>query len=68
MNKDLLASGISLLNEKEAAAILGISVYTLQKWRYLGKNLEYLKIGRLIKYDSKSLADFIEQTKVIPVR
>jgi predicted DNA-binding transcriptional regulator AlpA len=51
----------SLVDEREAAAILGAEVRTLRNWRALGKGPRYCKIGqRLVRYHRADLASFIE--------
>ena len=49
-----------LLTPKQVSEILGVSVGTLSIWRCLHRyNLPYKKIGRLVKYEAQSVADFI---------
>ncbi len=51
----------TLLNETEAAAILGLSVKTLRRWRWAsGKGLRFIKIGSAVRYDPADLVAFIE--------
>lgn len=51
-----------LLNEHEAAAILGASVQTLRNWRWKGQqNPKWRKIGtRLVRYKRADLQAFID--------
>lgn len=50
-----------LLNEHQAAAILGASVQTLRNWRWKGQqNLRWRKIGRLVRYKRTDLEAFID--------
>ncbi|WP_295401351.1 helix-turn-helix domain-containing protein [uncultured Thiocystis sp.] len=49
------------LNEREAAAELGISFRTLQQWRVRGIGPTYLKIGRSVRYDAASLEIWLAQ-------
>ena len=54
-----------LLDEKEAAAILNVSVGTLQVWRSTKRYpLPYTKIGRSVRYKRSSLMRFIESRTV----
>lgn len=55
-----------LMKEKEAAEFLGITVKTLQAWRYYRKNIPYHKIGNLVRYHRDDLIRYIEETLVIP--
>ena len=49
----------SLIDENEAAAILGVAVRTLRNWRPLGKGPTYRKIGaRLVRYHRADLEAF----------
>ena len=50
-----------LVDEREAAAILGASVQTLRNWRWARKGPRVRKIGaRLVRYHRADLAAFIE--------
>ena len=40
---------VDLLTEKEVAAILRVSVSTLQQWRWRGVELQFLKIGSAVR-------------------
>ena len=56
------------LKEKEAAAYLGLSVKTLQAWRFYSKGPKYLKLsGRAIRYRVEDLDQFMEASTVNPV-
>lgn len=49
-----------LVDENEAAAILGTAVRTLRNWRSLGKGPRWVKIGqRLVRYGRHDLTAFI---------
>ncbi len=52
-----------LLNEHEAAHILGLKVATLRRWRWAGKPPRFLKIGSAVRYDPQVLAEFIEAAR-----
>ena len=50
-----------LVDEREAAAILSISVQTLRNWRWARKGPRTRKIGqRLVRYHLADLAAFVE--------
>ena len=51
---------IDLLNETEAAKILRVKPKTLQAWRLRGCGPTYVKIGRLVFYQPKSLVKLVE--------
>lgn len=53
-----------LLDEREAAAILGASVQTLRNWRWRREGPRFHKIGsRLVRYARADLLAFIEGTQ-----
>jgi excisionase family DNA binding protein len=49
-----------LLNEHEAAALLGVSVRTLQNWRLRGGGPPYQKLGSAVRYSTAKLHEWIE--------
>ena len=56
-----------LLNEKQAAELLGIAEQTLAGLRCNRRyNLAYAKIGRLVRYKRRNLERFIEKRTVRP--
>ncbi len=52
-----------LLNIKEASEYLGISVNTLYSW-VSQKKIDYVKIGRLTKFDLKVIDRYIENNTI----
>lgn len=44
MTNPLLETALQVFNETEAAAMLHISVFTMRKWRHLGKGPAFVKI------------------------
>jgi hypothetical protein len=46
------------LKENQAAEFLGVSVRTLQTWRVRGGGLQYVKIGRSVRYQRRVLVAF----------
>ncbi|WP_326526223.1 helix-turn-helix domain-containing protein [Dokdonella sp.] len=62
-NAERLKPG-DLVDEREAAAILGLCVQTLRNWRWRNEGPRVRKVGlRLVRYHRADLAAFIE-TKV----
>ena len=54
-----------LLNEREAAAILGVTIGTLQVWRSTKRYpLAYTKIGRNVRYLRSAVLAFIASRTV----
>lgn len=62
----MLPSFTSLVNETEAARLLGISVKTLQNQRYYGKGLDFVKLGRMIRYKLADIEAYVAQHTVKP--
>ena len=56
-------SGDQLLNEHQAAAVLGLKVATLRRWRWAGKTPRFLKIGAAVRYEPAELAAYIEAAR-----
>lgn len=50
----------TLLNEAQAAKVLGVVPKCLQAWRVRGGGPTYLKIGRLVKYSQTDLDVWLE--------
>lgn len=52
-----------LVDDKEAADIVGASVQTLRNWRWKGEGPRFRKIGkRMVRYHRVDLAAFIDGT------
>ena len=52
-----------LLNEHDAADLLGLSVATLRRWRWAGRPPAFVKVGAAVRYDPDVLADFVEASR-----
>ena len=53
-----------LITPEEAAKFLGLSTITLAVWRCRKRyNLQYYKIGRLVRYTENDLLEFILSRK-----
>jgi len=55
-----------ILNIKEAAEKLGVKVNTLYSWVNFRK-IEYVKVGRLVKFKQSSIEKFIND-HCVPIR
>jgi predicted DNA-binding transcriptional regulator AlpA len=53
-----------VLNERQAASVLGCSVALTRKWRLYGAGPSYLKIGRLVRYRQADIDSFLEAHRV----
>lgn len=48
------------LTPQETSQVLGATVGTLEVWRCTGRyNLPYVKVGRLVRYPLKGVAEFL---------
>lgn len=48
-----------LLNEKQVAAFLGISLAALRRWRYEGKGPRFTKLSAAVRYSQDSLEEWL---------
>jgi hypothetical protein len=55
-----------LLNEFQAAGVMGLKVATLRAWRRQGKGPPYLKLGRSVRYDPVDLTYWFIAGKIQP--
>ncbi|MGZ9110959.1 MAG: helix-turn-helix transcriptional regulator [Rhodoplanes sp.] len=54
----LLDENECLLDENQAAAELRVKPTTLRKWRCVGGGPEYVKVGRLARYQPSALRKY----------
>lgn len=54
------------VSEREAVAILGLSLQTMRNWRHLGRGPRYCKYGRAVRYLLADLLDWREQHRITP--
>jgi len=50
----------ALLNETEAAQLLGITIRALQGWRLRGDGPVYVKLGRLVRYRRSEIERWLD--------
>jgi predicted site-specific integrase-resolvase len=60
MHLNNLSNVSRLFTERQAAQILGVSIKTLQGWRWAGRGPAFLKIERLVRYDENDLIEFVQ--------
>jgi len=49
-----------LLKEVEVAALLGLKVKTIQRWRFEGRGPEFRKLGGgAVRYSAEALAEWV---------
>jgi predicted site-specific integrase-resolvase len=56
-------NNIELMREAQAARLLGLSVRTLQKWRWNGKGPEFLRLNGAVRYNHADLIRFISSAR-----
>jgi predicted DNA-binding transcriptional regulator AlpA len=49
-----------LINDHEVAAMVGVSVATVRRWRLLRSGPRYLRIGVLIRYRPESIRQWLD--------
>lgn len=49
----------TLIDEQAAARFLACSVKTLRRWRWAGRELPFVKIGRCVRYDVADLEAYV---------
>lgn len=54
----------ALFNQQTVAAVLNCSTQLLERNRWAGTSLPYLKIGRKVLYRKSDVVDFLQQQKV----
>jgi predicted DNA-binding transcriptional regulator AlpA len=60
-NDDLLSNGIDrMMDQKELASMLGISVKTLEGWRWRKIGPRFIKLGRLARYRMSDVMAYIQ--------
>jgi hypothetical protein len=52
--------GAPLMNERDAAAVMGMRPATLRRWRWSGRGPAFKKIGAAVRYAPEDIAAFIE--------
>lgn len=52
------------LKERQAAEVLGVSIRTLQAWRYKRTGPDYLKLGGAVRYEPAALEAFKMKSRV----
>ena len=50
-----------LLRETEVAEIMGKAIQTLRNDRFKGRGLNYIKLGRSVRYDPEDVKAYIER-------
>ncbi len=56
-------AGLTLINEVQAARMLGLSVKTLRRWRWAGKPPRFIKLGSAVKYEPETIQQLIDESR-----
>jgi predicted DNA-binding transcriptional regulator AlpA len=48
-----------LMNQKEVKEITGLADSTLEQWRLKGKGPKFIKLGRLVRYRTSDVQNYI---------
>lgn len=54
-----------LIDEHQAAALLGLSVKTLRRWRWLKRGVPWIRVGAAVRYAPEDINAFIEVNRQI---
>ena len=69
MNKNIdefwNAANEGLFNQKEIASVFGISCAKLERDRWLGEGIPYLKLGGFIRYRKANVLSWIKKHEVL---
>ena len=52
-----------LLDDREAAARIGISVSALRSWRYLGRGPQPIRVLGRVRYEAKEIGRFVRERR-----
>ncbi len=55
-----------LLNDKELARMIGVTVACIRKWRREGRGPSYMKVEGSIRYREKTVLEFLDGCVVPP--
>ena len=57
-----------LLNEKQAARMLAVSVAALRRWRREGRGPQFARLQRCVRYDLRAIEQFLAMNSCHKVR
>jgi Helix-turn-helix domain len=50
-----------MIDEKQAARVLAVSVAALRRWRHEGRGPQFARLERCVRYDVRELMRFLER-------
>lgn len=60
------AGGSDMLTTEQAARLLGLSPFTLNKWRLNGHGLRFIKLGRAVRYRRTDVDAYLASRTQLP--
>jgi predicted DNA-binding transcriptional regulator AlpA len=63
--KEIIIDGRPLLNQKDAATILGVALRTLQRWNEDNYGPAQIKIGRRVYYDPRDVTAWVRGNRTV---
>jgi predicted DNA-binding transcriptional regulator AlpA len=63
--KNIGENPTTLMDERQAAKVLGLAVQTLRNWRHERRGPDYRKLGRAVRYDLQDLHGYSEKKRII---
>lgn len=64
INEFEVAPESTLFDQKTLAAVLGCSTQLLERNRWAGQGVPYIKIGRTVRYRKQDILSFLQQQKI----
>src|SRR5271167_4551145 len=54
-----------LLDEKQTARIMAVSVAALRRWRHVGRGPQFVRLERCVRYDMRTIERFLSQNSSV---
>ncbi len=55
------------LNKKQLAALLGLSIFTIDSWVSQRREIPFVKMGKRVKFATEDVMEWIEKNKQYPI-
>ena len=55
---------IQLLTPEQVSAMTAVPLTTLAQWRYRKRGIPYLRVGRLVRYDTADVHAYLQSCKI----
>ena len=63
-----MENSLQLLNERQAARMLAVSCAALRRWRRERRGPEFVRCGRCVRYDIRTLERFVNENRSTRVK